>query len=326
MPKVIRTNFLLKYPDFKGRDAFSLTVRELMDEGKPNYFTLKNERLNAINKQWQESKKTPTERDRLRFLAKEVLAELNRIQRQRDGRERLLKQHDNVEILNDFIEANLKDRGIKSEKDQINDFTRAVYLVGNVSLKTAPIKAIQKQIDQIQKNTIHRRTCSRINSLLRFYGRGEKLRFKKYDVQPFIITESNFLKLVKNVGVLGNQTEFDSHLKNLFITLFYTGLRTGEAFALSSSRLSSPKYPYQLNFLEKDVVKVNSQMERIYQKTRKILICLPKTGKARSTIISNPEHIKAIKEWAELPIEKKHEMRYLNFSAILKRSLPRQAL
>lgn len=263
MPKVVRTNFLLKYPDFKGRDAFSITVREIMDEGKPEYSLLKNERLNALNKQWQESKKTPTERDRLLFLAKEVRAELNRIQRQREGRERLLKQHDNIQIINDFIESNIEGRGIKSEKDQINDFTRAVYLLENVSLKTAQIITIQKQVDKIEKNSIHRRTCSRLNSLLAFYGRGERLRAKKYNLIPFIISEENFLKLLPHVEVLGEKTEFNPHLKSLFITLFYTGMRTGEAFALSSPNAKNTKFPFELNFIQKDLIKVNSQMERV---------------------------------------------------------------
>lgn len=321
MPKVVRTNYLLKHPDFKGRDAFSITVRELFDEGKPNYFLLKNDRLNAINKQWQESKKTKTERDRLLFLAKEVRAELNKVQRQRDGRERLLKQHDNIQILNDFIETNIEDRGIKSEKDQKNDFTRAVYLLGNISLKTASIKEIQKQIDKIAKNTIHRRTCSRLNSLLKFHGRGERLRFKKYDVQPFIMTEEDFLKLHPNLEVLGQKTEFNRPLQNLAITLFYTGLRMGEAFALQKSKLPNPKYPFQLNFIDADIVRVNSQMERVFSKEKKILICLPKTGKTRSAILSNSDHVQRIREWVDLPIEKKHEMRYLSFSAIFKRAL-----
>lgn len=321
MPKVVRTNFLLKYPDFEGRDAFSITVREIFDEGKPNYYLLKNERLNAINKQWQESKKTKTERDRLLFLAKEVRSELNKVQRTREGRERLLKQHDNIQILNDFIDANISDRGIKSERDQKNDFTRAVYLLGNISLKTASIKDIQKQIDKIQKNTIHRRTCSRLNSLLKFHGRGERLRFKKYDVQPFIITEEDFLKLYPNLEVLGEHTEFNRHIQNLAITLFYSGLRMGEAFALQKSKLPNPNFPFQLNFLDNDIVRVNSQMERLFTKEKKINICLPKTGKTRSAILSSKDFVQRIKEWVDLPIEKKHEMRYLNFSAIFKKAL-----
>lgn len=321
MPKVVRTNFLLKHPDFKGRDAFSITVREILDEGKPKYSLLKNDRLNALNKQWQKSKKTVTERDRLLFLAKEIRAELNRIQRQREGRERLLKQSDNIQILNDFIETNLEGRGIKSEKDQINDFTRAVYLLENVSLKTATIKVLQKQVDKIEKNSIHRRTCSRLNSLLAFYGRGERLRAKKYNLIPFIISEENFLRLLPQVEVLGEKDEFNPPLKNLFVTLFYTGMRTGEAFALSTDDSSSIRFPFELNHIQKDLVKVNSQMERIQTKDRKIQICLPKTGKERTTIISNQQAIKSIKEWAQVPIEKKYEMRFFNYSAILKRAL-----
>jgi integrase len=202
-------------------------------------------------------------------LAKEIRTEVHKSQQIRDGKVRLVKHIDNQKVLADFVAERIEDRKIVNPKGHEQDFTRAVLVIDreNLSLKTATRKELQKAVNKIDRNNIHRRVCSRLNSLLSFIGRRERLEAAEYNEVPTIFTESEFINLVENLEVPAEFSEFKEEIKNLFCTLFYTGLRIGEAFALSEKRQKAiavaknvfpiPAAPINITFLGTDFIKLN---------------------------------------------------------------------
>ena len=165
-----RINYMIKYPDFKGRATYSLLKVTLQTDGRRVFETIENDRISSINQEWINSKQTESKRNELLKLVKEVRSDLNRTQQIKDGKTRLIKHTDNQKILDEFITERIEDRPLVCPESQVCDFTRAVLHIDrqNISLKTASKKDLQKAINKIEENNIHRRICSRINSLLGF--------------------------------------------------------------------------------------------------------------------------------------------------------------
>ena len=163
-----RINFTIKYPDFKGRGTFALLKVTHYKDGTKKAETITNDRFKALNHDWQNSKQTETKRDELLRLAKEIRGEVHRSQQIKDGKIRLVKHIDNLKILADFVAERIEDRKVVNPKGHEQDFTRAVLVIDreNLSLKTATRKELQKAVNKIDRNNIHRRVCSRLNSLL----------------------------------------------------------------------------------------------------------------------------------------------------------------
>jgi integrase len=312
-----RTNFTIKYPNFKGRNSFAILKVTQYQDGTKETETITNDRIKSINQEWQKSRqKTETTRDQLLKLVKEIRKEIHRSQLIRDGKERLVKHTDNKKILEDFIAERIEDRKIVNPKGHEHDFTRALLVIDreNLSLKTATRKELQKAVDKIEKNSIHRRVCSRINSLLGFIGRRERLEAAEYTETPTIFSEPEFLQFIENIEMPFEFKEHKEDIKNLFYTLFYTGLRLGEAFALFSKRQIDSKTGRKLNYLNGTQLAVYSQM---IKNTKKITST--KTGKERIayTVQNNFQRIKA---WADLDKETKEKLRNIEFSYIIKKA------
>lgn len=313
-----RINFTIKYPDFKGRGTFAILKVIHYKDGSPKKKaeTIANERIKAINQEWESSKQTEPKRDELLRLVKEIRSELHKSQQIKDGKIRLVKHTDNQKILADFVRDRIEDRKIVNPKGHEQDFTRAILVIdrANLSLKTANRNDLQKTVDKIDRNNIHRRVCSRLNALLTYIGRSIRLEAVEYTETPTIIKETEFLNLVENIEV---PEEFKNHkedIKNLFFTLFYTGLRVGEAFALFSERKRDPKSGRYLNFLENTQIAVNSQMIKDTKK-----MTSTKTGKERvAYVIQN--HFHRLNAWAELDRPTKEKLRKIEFSCLIKKA------
>lgn len=85
-----RINFTIKYPDFKGRGTFALLKVVHYTDGTKKAETITNDRIKALNHEWEKSKQTETKRDELLRLAKEIRSEVHRSQQIRDGKVRLV--------------------------------------------------------------------------------------------------------------------------------------------------------------------------------------------------------------------------------------------
>lgn len=312
-----RVNFTLKYPNFKGRQSFAILKVIQYKNGTKETETISNDRINAINQEWENcAKKTETKRDSLLKLVKEIRAEIHNSQLIRDGKIRLVKHTDNQKILADFVAERIEDRKIVNPKGHEQDFTRAVLVIDreNLSLKTASRKELQKAVNKIDRNSIHRRVCSRLNSLLGFIGRRERLEPAEYSETPTIITEIEFLNIIENIQPPTEFLEYKEDIKNLFYTLFYTGLRVGEAFALFSKRQLDSNTGRKLNFLNGTQLAVYSQMIKDSKK-----ITSTKTGKERlAYTIQN--HFSKIKAWADLDKTIKEKLRKIEFSYLIKKA------
>lgn len=311
-----RINFTIKYPNFKGRGTFALLKIVQYKNGTKKAENYKDERINAINSEWKKSKQTENKRDELLRLVKEIRAAIHKSQLIKDGKIRLVKHTDNQKILADFVAERIEDRKIVNPKGHEQDFTRAVLVVDseNLSLKTSSRKELQKAVNKIERNNIHRRVCSRLNSLLNFIGRRERLEAAEYVENPTIFNEVEFLSIVENIEAPENFKEHKEDIKNLFYTLFYTGLRIGEAFALFSKRTVDSNTGRKLNHLDGTQLVVYSQMIKNTNK-----ITSTKTGQKRvAYVVQN--HFSRIKAWADLDRETKEKLRKIEFSYLIKRS------
>lgn len=311
-----RINFTIKYPNFKGRGSFALLKVVHYKDGTKKTETINNDRIKAINQDWEKSKQTETKRDELLRLVKEIRAEVHKSQLIRDGKVRLIKHIDNQKILADFVAERIEDRKIINPKGHEQDFTRAVLVVDreNLSLKTASRKELQKVVNKIDRNNIHRRVCSRLNSLLGFIGRRERLEAAEYTETPTIFTEAEFLNMVENIEPPEEFKDHKEDIKNLFFTLFYTGMRIGEAFALFNRRQADNKTGRKLNFLDGTQIALYSQMLKDSKK-----ISSTKTGKDRvAYVIQN--HFYKVNAWAELDKSTKEKLRKIEFSYLIKKA------
>lgn len=311
-----RVNFTIKYPNFKGRGTFALLKVVHFKNGTKQTETITNDRIKAVNQEWQNSKQTETKRDELLKLVKEIRAEVHKSQQIKDGKVRLIKHTDNQKILADFVAERIEDRKIVNPRGHEQDFTRAILVIDreNLSLKTASRKELQKAVNKIDRNNIHRRVCSRINSLLSFIGRRERLEAAEYTETPTIFTESDFLNMVENIEPPTEFLDQKENIKNLFFTLFYTGLRIGEAFALFSKRQADSKTGRKLNFLDGTQIAIYSQMLKDSKK-----FSSTKTGKERvAYVIQN--HFYRIQAWADLDKAAKEKLRKIEYSNVIKKA------
>lgn len=311
-----RVNFTIKYPNFKGRGTFALLKVVHFKNGTKQTETITNDRIKAVNQEWQNSKQTETKRDELLRLVKEIRAEVHKSQQIKDGKVRLIKHTDNQKILADFVAERIEDRKIVNPRGHEQDFTRAILVIDreNLSLKTASRKELQKAVNKIDRNNIHRRVCSRINSLLSFIGRRERLEAAEYTETPTIFTESDFLNMVENIEPPTEFLDQKENIKNLFFTLFYTGMRIGEAFALFSKRQADSKTGRKLNFLDGTQIAIYSQMLKDSKK-----FSSTKTGKERvAYVIQN--HFYRIQAWADLDKATKEKLRKIEYSNVIKKA------
>lgn len=311
-----RINFTIKYPNFKGRGTFALLKVVIYKDGTKKTETINNDRIKAVNHDWENSKQTETKRDELLRLVKEIRSEVHKSQQIKDGKVRLIKHIDNQKILSDFVAERIEDRKIVNPRGHELDFTRAILVIDreNLSLKTASRKELQKAVNKIDRNNIHRRVCSRLNSLLTFIGRRERLEAAEYTEIPTIFTESEFLNMMENIEPPEDFKEHKEDIKNLFFTLFYTGIRIGEAFALFHRRQSDSKTGRKLNFLDDTQIALYSQMLKDTKK-----ISSTKTGKERvAYVIQN--HFHRVRAWAELDKATKEKLRKIEYSYLIKKA------
>ena len=317
-----RINYIIKKPG-NGRNSFSILTQTTNPDKTREYKKYKDLRIDTLNKDWKFSDKSDNKKKEILKLVKEIRKELNDIQRKRDGRDRIIKNLDNEEILNDFFEDRINPNPDTVSKHEMKlDFFSAVQKLENLSLKTARKNDLQNQINKIEKNSIQRRTCSRINSLLSFYGRKMKLLKRKDDTKPFIISETDFKQLLFNIQAPRDFKKYTEDVKNLFVVLYYTGLRIGEAFALQTDNTEIREYDRKLNYIVGNHVYVNSQMlqEKVLNNIRKNKFDTTKTDKERISVLYPNKLMKRIDTWVNLPISEKEKIRDIGFSYVIKKA------
>lgn len=319
-----RINYIIKQPG-NGRNSFSILIQTTNpDKTRDPYQKYQDPRIDALNKDWKFSDKSDHKKNEILKLIGEIRKELNDLQRKRDGRDRTIRHIDNEKILNQFFEERINHRrDIVSHNEMKFDYFSAVVKLENFSLRTASKIDLQKQVNKIEKNSLQRRACSRINSLLSFIGRKERLQKAEDDTDPFILKETEFKQLLLSIKAPQGYEKYKNDIKNLFVVLYYTGLRIGEAFALQTKTEKYREYGKPLNYIVGNHVFVNAQMlqSKVLNNIRKNKFDTTKTGKSRVSFIYPNKLEKNITEWANLPLTEKEKIRDLGFSNILKKAV-----
>ncbi len=270
--KKVTKGFFLKSPGKTAR-SFAVIGFEEGSGGKRKNFTIYDDRVVAINKLY---KSGTLDFERARAQAREVVQDLyrkNGTERQALRRAGLFK--DNCSILEKFWEVVYGGRELVDEESAKYDYIRAVKALGDVSLlsgtQTQMAEALKKSCSRPRRR---RRMVNRINTILKYLGRDFRLQKPQdeiNEIRHLTIQEVNLLL----------QAEEDPNYRDLFATLFATGVRIGEAMALTEATIQN------------DVVFVGSQIDNKGRRR------LPKRGKTGHALYL-PQYEENLRRWARV--------------------------
>lgn len=283
MPRTT-TTLSLKTPRHAGRASFAIVRR---DPDGTNQ-TLKSDALKAINTQFKAGKLSYNE---ALEAAKRELERLKRTVLPRGSTTTLRPA--NLRLVDKYWQEVCVHKPYKNERARqaaYNRLIRAIGVLGDTPL-TADRNTMQRLVNQDGKDkpTSRQRTIvGALNQLLLWMGRGDiKLsRTPKEFPDPKYLTLREFRKVVRHV---------EEPYRSLFWTLFATGCRVGEAFALEDVT-TSVWIPRQMN----------EAGEFDSTKNRK---------RRRAPII--PEGKAGIEDWLDVSEETKREIRLDRIAEIL---------
>jgi integrase len=275
-----RVGFFLKLPT-GGRATFAV-IRYVIEGGKKKHSTVKDERILAINKAF---KSGTLSQERAREQLDAVIDSLYK----REGsvtqalkRSGLLS--DNQKVFERFWEEVYEGREILDRQSMKADYERALRVLGTVSLLSGTKAEIAKAIRANSKNVAqHRRVVDRLNTVLKFLKRD--LHLDKPQESVGIIkhlTKSDIEKLIS--------FEEDPTYRDLYVTLFASGCRLGEAIGLEPESM-----------LADIALFIGSQVLPSGERR------LPKRGKTGKSIFL-PQYKEAIERW--LVVEDKQRYRH----------------
>lgn len=192
----------------------------------------------------------------------------------------------NMRIFNAFWSDRYENNRRVIDRTRVrNQFLYALRKLEPLSLSGCEEKELQRHWDQVLTGTAHRRYGRAINTLLRFLGRPTKLILERNDdIAIEYITADELKKLTFHI--------IDPDLSDAVTTLFSTGVRTGELFALTRRNLKNTKALY-----------VDQQIDR--QGVRRAT----KNRRKHDTIVLD-SGLEAILRWLDLDFERKMELRH----------------
>jgi integrase len=215
-----------------GRKQYGLKALIKLDKGLCEYFADAQQRIDAINRELKSSKNL----EKCKVLAQEVINSLYKEHHKRQPINVHLSE--NLQILDDYYLDRYANSNIKRPGMARTDLLRAVNVLGPLSLHSATVEEMQRQIDvNVKDADAQRRVIGRIHALLKHIGRqGVRLRKKRRTRKPVkYISE-------QELGLLLNRLSDDKMLQALIAVCFYTGCRPGEAFALTADKLIDGRY------------------------------------------------------------------------------------
>ncbi len=218
-----QVGFFIKRPQ-AGRKSFAV-IGFTVENGKRSYYTVKDERVTAVNRAVKLGALSAEDAAR---QCQEVVDDLYRkqgSQSQAIRRSGLLK--DNERVFDKFWEEVYGGREIVDRVSMKADYIRALKVLGTTSIisasKTELAKAIRKNVSNTAQ---HRRVANRLNTILKFLGRDVTIEKPEEEVKVIRHLTLPELRLLLS-------TEEDKDYRALYATLFSTGMRIGEAMAMS---------------------------------------------------------------------------------------------
>lgn len=196
----------------------------------------------------------------------------------------------NADLLDRYWEEVLAYKEHEDPSAAKNRLIRGVNAVGSLSLHVATKEQLLKAI---QGNSRKREAAAVINQLLKYLGRPFTLPTPKKDANEVTyLPESDFLRVLKSIKEVDN--------KLFFATLFYTGCRVGEAFALARTFKGG-----KVIFIEKQIKR---DLQSAGLKNRR------QVPHRRAVVDSSG--IDFVRGWISISKQKKEKMRNLRFSEI----------
>lgn len=277
----MKCGYSIKKP---GKDRRTFAVHwKIYDGGaKPKQPLVKDERIDAINSNFRSGILSYDEALlQLRSAVEQIRAELS-------AGDEVVKasqiSEKNLKLYHAFMKDHYRGREIKRPHTIRNEFNFALLAIEPLSIISSSKAHLQDRVDEVFNDKQSRRYVGRINQLLVFANRDFKLHAKKRKH-----AKVRYVTLEELNTILAFVQDYD--LKNLYTTLFCTGVRFGEAFTLK----------------ERDI-KPNGTIYIQEQMTEKLEIREIKNSKPHHTIVL-PEGMKAVKAWSALPHSKKESLR-----------------
>ncbi len=219
--------FFLKRPNKDGRKAksFSILKKTIPPHGKPSYQVITHTKIDLINSMLHEGTLTYEQAEA------QFLDVIERLYHTDGGRRMRVHNSSNRAVLEKYWKDKYAHRRIKDLKTMKGDYARAIEALGTVSILEASQSEMEKQLGRVCSGNIQRRRAQRLNELLNYLDRGFQLIKEKEKIEePKHLLVSEILKVIPRLG--------NENLKLLCWTLFGTGARLGEAFAITPNKLS----------------------------------------------------------------------------------------
>ena len=290
-----RTHTLVRYgfkrPKF-GRISFSIHEDIIYPDGTRTCKNVQDERLSAVNKAFKIKAQDMTACEKqVKEIVKDLLKKDNRCQRQ------VVHNHENHKALDQYWEKVYSFRTLENPQSTKQELSRAIDVIGTLSLYAATREQIQNAIDNAVTGNVQRRMVSRITQILKFIGRDDvKLRKGRplYNKVSHL-SEKDFQKLISTVNI--------PILKALMTVCFYSGVRIGEAYALNPRSLVGDR---------KDTLRISSQVDRLGKAKP-----TTKTRKPRLAYIL-PQGIEAFHYWVNAPDKEKATINRVAVSTLVR--------
>ncbi len=213
--------YCLKRPKANKRTGFGIYSQIDLSDGSTKNTTIKSVELDAINKNLSVGVIDAVVAEK---NVKELIDKLYK----KDGRLRPKDVHqpDNYKILDEYWEREYSHRDLVDPDSSYHALQRAVEAVGDLPLLSATRQEIQAKLGE-HKGNKQRKLAERLTQILKFMGRTDiKLRKEKLPRHKVkYLTPEEFNTLLRFIE--------DEPLKTLFEVCFYSGVRIGEAFAIS---------------------------------------------------------------------------------------------
>lgn len=220
--------FTIKKPT-NGRRTFAIHKKIYRKNQKPLQPQVKDDRLDSINEQFLAEILTLEQATTHVKKLVESLKDEHGLSKERAKiRDQILRA--NRKVFEKFWELNYLGRDIVSPKTAEQEFMVALKAIDPLPLASASKTELQKKVDGAFNEIQHKRYTGRINALLKYLNRPFILHRKRRPPQPVIFVRfEELMKILDNVEA--------PELRALYITLFGTGMRLGEAFTIGRRSL-----------------------------------------------------------------------------------------
>lgn len=198
---------------------------------------------------------------------------------------------DNEALVEQYLKARIDRKKTKqvSKASARQYMYRAIRALGNVSLRSAPVEALQDALDASYSDHRQRAIATKLNSLLKFAGRHD-VRLEPNRPVPLEVRYIEFDQLdpiVDAIRVTGAEA-----FAVMCQMAMYTGLRIGELMAVTARDLDA----------KTGTLRVLTQIDTSELKD------MPKWGKVRTVAVFT-EAVKLYPTWLKLRSQISHEVR-----------------